>query len=197
MAQIETHLRAVGECVSTLETSDPRSRQRRAERMAQIPVMTIPLGVRIPNRASRLLLEAVHSYIAGFYSGSVAVLAIAVEYSLRTLTGSQSNSRAVLALAKEKGIVDEDQACVLRAVQRYRNAVVHSDLSHLSEGLMLTEQPAVLMGDGVEAAGIAQAFILHEDDDRDVAAALADEAKVGRLLIETWELLPKLFASRQ
>ena len=86
---------------------DTNTFEQRVNRQSRIPKTTFYGN--IPSRVFHLLSEADSCFRNGEYNGCIAVLTTAIEYSLQMFTNSKSGLNKLIGLAKEQGIIDQNQ----------------------------------------------------------------------------------------
>lgn len=174
-----------------LRKLDEHTLERRAERQSKVPITTFYGN--IPSRVFHLLAEADSCFINGEYNGCTAVLATAVEYSLKKLLNNKSNLKTLISLATERGIIDEQDAEVLDLLRQYRNNVLHSDLTELAEGIVLRQQKAVVTEKGIVPVSEWTEVKPEDETMKDAASSLAAETVVKRLIQSVSSILCKLY----
>jgi len=174
-----------------LQKLDVDTLERKARRLSKLPAITF-LGD-IPSRTSSLLSEADSCFVNGEYNGCVAVLATAVEYSLRKLLNEKSTLETLINLATTRGILNEQDAKVLHKLRQYRNNVIHSDLTELAKGVVLREQEVILTEKGMVPMSDWKEAKPEDETMKEVASSLAAEAVVGELLLNVDRFLCKLY----
>ncbi len=176
-----------------LRKLDAQTLQRRAERQSNLPITTYRGN--IPSRVFHLLSEADSCFVNGEYNGCVAVLATAVEYSLKKLINSKSKSelKTLIEQAKDQGIIDEQAAEVLDMLRKYRNNVLHSDLSKLAAGIILKRQKAAVTEKGVVPLSEWEEIMPKGETMKDASSSLHAEAVVEKLICNTSSIMCKFY----
>jgi len=175
-----------------LRKLDVDTLERRAGRLSKLPKITF--SGEIPSRTFSLLSEADSCFVNGEYNGCVAVLATAVEYSLRKLLNKKSKLETLIDLASEQGILNEREAKVLHKLRQYRNNVIHSDLAELAKGVVLRQQEVILTEKGMVPMSDWKEAKPEDETMKEVASALTAEAIVEELVLNVNSFLCELYA---
>lgn len=175
------------DCCRVLADNDSLSLDSRAERLVTIPVAVFPPDSAMPERASRLLLEACQCYVNGQFNGCIATLGMAVEHGLRMLLEQNKDLYGLVKAAKEEGKLDEDSAQVLHRLRLFRNGTVHSDIDGLVKGLTLQTQKVWLTESGIRTLSDWEELEPNDPFDKEVAVALAAECRVKEHLLRSAE----------
>lgn len=174
-----------------LRELDADTLERRAGRLSKLP--TITFSGDIPSRTFSLLSEANSCFVNGEYNGCVAVLTTAVEYSLRKLLNKKSRLKTLIDLATKRGILNEQDTKVLDKLRRYRNNVIHSDLTNLAKGVVLRMQEAILTEKGMSPMSDWKDVKPEDETMKHVASSLTAEAVVRDLVLNVDQVLCKLY----
>ena len=174
-----------------LHKLDANTLERRAGRLSKLP--TITFSGDMPSRTFSLLSEADSCFINGEYNGCVAVLATAVEYSLRKLLNEKLGLQTLIVRATTRGILNEEDAKVLDQLRQYRNNAIHSDLTELARGVVLRKQEVILTEKGEVPMSDWREVQPESEAMKDAAGSLAAEAVVGKLVVSVCGVLRKLY----
>ena len=111
--------------------------RRRAEGFAELDKLRDFSEIEEPVQS--LLLEAYYCYTYIFYDGSILLSATALELTLKTALSKENseygkhNLACLIDLAKERGIITEQQAAQGHGIRKFRNAYVHQNSEQLGK----------------------------------------------------------------
>lgn len=178
--RMEVSDRGIDECLGVLEENDPRTRQRRAERLSAIPVITTYWDYNnLPALAAELLTESTECFVAGCYKGALATLAMATEHALRERLRESTDAllaELIFKASKDK-LLTREEVRLLRSLLVYRNKTFHSDLAGLARIHWPNES------------------IRPEQDsiDEQIRTRAVTQARVAELVVQVRTLLYRLF----
>lgn len=176
---IEKH-RDVDTCGQFLISFDANSRQRRAERLSLETQIELPVDYRMPNWTSHMLDEAGGCFMNGLYTGCIASLAASVEHGLRELCQGKTLELLISAGVVD-GFINDGEEEILTELRKYRNNMIHAKIANLSAGVKLQTQRTALTESGMNEGPWSEEFEPHLPHEKESAASLSAESKVGEL----------------
>ena len=193
---ITIRMRSVEECERAIRSLDARTLSRRAQKLAEVPVIETDLSYGpAPDRMDHLLSESAQCFVNGQYNGSIATLGMAVEYGLqqRLHKGPNTTWKELIEEGQSLGVLDDQTADLLTRLRQYRNQVIHNRLDDLAEGVTLQIQRGHLSTSGFIEESAPEEFEPVETIDKEIAANLASEDRVRDLLPAVRNFLVRLF----
>lgn len=194
---ITIRMRSVEECERAIRSLDTRTLSRRAQKLAEVPVIEtdVSYGSDAPNRMEHLLSESAQCFVNGQYNGSIATLGMAAEYGLRQRLhkGPNTTWETLIREGQRLGVLDDQIVGLLTRLRQYRNQVIHSRLDDLAEGVTLQMQRGYLTTSGFVEESAPEEFEPVETIHKEVAAGLVSEDRVRELLPAVRSFLVQLF----
>lgn len=135
--------------------------------------------------------EAGACFTNGQYTGCILCLATAVEHGLRELLIMDKRSSLLKLIEEgvERGVVNSSEGVVLHALREYRNYATHSRIDNLAAGKTLQRQRVVLTEHGMMTSSDWEEFEPEFQYEKEIAADLSAEGKVGDLFIKVREIV--------
>ena len=189
-------MRSVEECERAIRSLDTRTLPRRAQKLAEVPVIETDLSYGpAPGRMTRLLSEAAQCFVNGQYNGSIATLGMAAEYGLqqRLHKGPKTMLAELIKEGQSLGVLDGQTVDLLTRLRLYRNQVMHNRVDDLAEGITLQMQRGYLTTSGFVEESAPEEFEPVDTIDKEVAADLASEDRIRDLLPAVRNFLTQLF----
>lgn len=186
---------SVERCLQVLRLLDERSIQRRAERLSIETHIETPEDFAMPNRTAELIDEAGACFTNGQYTGCILALAAGIEHGFRTMRGLERKRAlgGLIGAGVSCGYINNSEAEILLRLREYRNDAIHSNVDGLSAGKRLVRQSALRNEKGEILGSVQEEFAPESQDEKEIAASLSAEDKVGDLFVRAREAVYDIF----